>query len=244
MNVAIVIPARYASTRLTGKPLADIAGKPMIQWVYERAKMVDIAEEVLVASDEQSIIDMVEGFGGKAVMTSKGHTSGTDRVAEVAEALDADIVVNLQGDEPFIEPKAISDVINPVITGRDILMCTLKKRLEDSSKPPDPNIVKVVTDKDGFALYFSRCPVPCTRNEAAVTAAHYKHIGLYAYERNFLLTIAGMDPTPLELLEGLEQLRVLENGYRIKVVETECDSMSVDTPEDLERARKIGVMYG
>jgi len=255
MRTVAIIPARYASTRLEGKPLMDIGGKPMVQWVYERAKQTSLVDDVLVATDHREIMARVEGFGGKVAFTSPYHRSGTERVAEVAEGLDADIIVNLQGDEPLIEPAMIDEAIRPLLSDRRIAMGTLKTRIINQEELNNPNIVKVVTDKDGFALYFSRLPIPYVRDSeqwsvvsgqkphAPCPMPHapifFKHIGLYVYQKGFLLELARMKPTPLEKTEGLEQLRVLENGYRIKVVETAHQSIGVDTMEDLERVREV-----
>lgn len=240
MTVAAFIPARYASTRLNGKPLADIGGKPMIQWVYERAVRSRLIEEVAVATDDDRIFKTVESFGGRAVMTSPLHKSGTDRTWEAASRFGADIIVNIQGDEPLIEPEVIDEAIRPMLDDPAISVCTLKTRIKEEEEYLNPNAVKVVTGRDGFALYFSRRPIPHMKvpyHEAAAPA--YKHIGLYVYRKEFLEVFSRLEPTPLEVSESLEQLRALENGYRIKVVETSYNPVSVDTPEDLERVREI-----
>lgn len=253
MRTVVIIPARYASTRLEGKPLADIGGKPMVQWVYERASQTSLVDDVMVATDHREIMDRVKGFGGKVVFTSPYHRSGTERVAEVAEGLGIDIIVNLQGDEPLIEPAMIDEAIRPLLDDSTIPISTLKTRITDEKEVTDPNVVKVVTDKNDFALYFSRLPIPYVRDRGQGSGRsfnpnprplipghiHYKHIGLYVYRRDFLLKFARIKPTPLEEAEGLEQLRALENGYRIKVVETAHQSIGVDTIEDLERVREI-----
>lgn len=237
MNVICVIPARYASTRLPGKPLAEIAGKPMIQYVYDQAMQARLPSSVWVATDDQRVYDAVQAFGGHAVMTSCEHCTGTDRLAEVARRNNADIIVNVQGDEPLIAPEVIDLAIEPFYQQPELVMTTLKTRLteEDFSNPA---VVKVVTDKQGYALYFSRSLIPYPRN-AGGDFAVYKHIGLYAYRKEFLLQYASMPQTPLEQAESLEQLRVLENGYRILVLETDYQCIGVDTPEDLERVREI-----
>ncbi len=239
MIVAAFIPARYGSTRLEGKPLADINGKPMVQWVYERAKEARLVSEAAVATDDERIFNAVRSFGGRAVMTSPFHRSGTDRIAEAVKGTKADIVVNIQGDEPLIDPKSIDDAIRPLLDDPGIQLCTLKTRITDEEEYRDPNSVKVVTDKDGFALYFSRSPIPYNKKPFKEAAPAYKHIGLYVYRREFLLKLSELNPTPLEEAEGLEQLRALENGFRIRVVETSYNPISVDTPEDLERVRAI-----
>jgi len=254
MNVIAIIPARYGSTRLDGKPLLDIAGKPMVQWVYERAKKAKLIRDVLVATDDKRVMSAVERFGGKAVMTSSSHRSGTDRIAEAAGSLNADVIVNVQGDEPLIEPEMIDEAIKPLLAESSLLISTLKTRIANEEELKDPNVVKVVTDREGFAIYFSRLPIPYVREQMQEarskmqessafslqpSASHYKHIGLYVYRKDFLLKFAKMKPTPLEDAEKLEQLRVLENGYKIKVVETKYNSVGVDTQEDLEKVRKI-----
>lgn len=246
MHVVVIIPARYASTRLNGKPLLHIAGKPMIQWVYERAKKAKLTNDVIAATDDKRVFDAVRYFGGKAVMTSPEHRTGTDRIAEAADGLNADIIVNVQGDEPLIEPEMIDEAIRPLTNDPEIVAATLKTKIRDEAELNNPNVVKVVTDKNDFALYFSRLPIPYVRNSEQWPVAsgqkksiHYKHIGLYVYRKYFLLKFAKMQPTSLEEAEKLEQLRVLENGYKIKVVETEHDSIGVDTEEDMERVRKI-----
>lgn len=240
MKVVAFIPARYGSTRLNGKPLVNICGKPMVQWVCEKARAARLVNDVTVATDDERIMRAVRDFGGKAVMTSPAHTSGTDRVAEAVRGTHADIIVNVQGDEPLIEPRLIDQAVSPMLDDPDLKLCTLKTRIRDEEEYRNPNAVKVVTDKDGFALYFSRSPLPHYRtpfNEAAHPA--YKHIGLYVYRRDFLVEFSSLKPTPLEQSEHLEQLRALENGFRIKVVETDYNPVSVDTPEDLERVRAL-----
>ena len=229
------IPARFDSTRLPGKPLKDICGKPMIRWVYERAGQASLLSGVAVATDDCRVFDAVTSFGGSVVMTSTEHTSGTDRVAEAAGGTKAEIVVNVQGDEPLIEPEMIDAVLRPLIDDPALLMSTLKTPVASTADLTDPNVVKVVTDKEGFALYFSRSAVP----SGAAGGGAVKHIGLYAYRREFLIEFSKMAPTALEKSEKLEQLRVLENGYRIMVVETPFNPLAVDTEEDLEKVRRI-----
>ncbi|MBI5588825.1 MAG: 3-deoxy-manno-octulosonate cytidylyltransferase [Deltaproteobacteria bacterium] len=243
MKVVAFIPARFGSTRLNGKPLANICGKPMVQWVYEKARAARLINDVTVATDDERILRAVKDFGGKAVMTSPAHSSGTDRIAEAARGAHADIVVNIQGDEPLIEPGLIDRAVAPMLDDPGLLSCTLKTRIKDEDEYRNPNAVKVVTDRDGYALYFSRSPLPHYKtpfNEAKLPA--YKHIGLYVYRRDFLIEFAALKPSPLEEAESLEQLRALENGFRIKVVETDYNPVSVDTPEDLEKVR--GLMKG
>jgi 3-deoxy-manno-octulosonate cytidylyltransferase (CMP-KDO synthetase) len=246
MNVIAIIPARYGSTRLDGKPLLDIGGKPMVRWVYERAKKAKLVRDVMVATDDKRVMSAVERFGGKAVMTSSSHRSGTDRIAEAAGSLNADVIVNVQGDEPLIEPEMIDEAIKPLLAESSLLISTLKTKIANEEELKDPNVVKVVTDREGFALYFSRYPIPYVRDSSEfgvrsseLKTTYYKHIGLYVYRKDFLLKFAKMKPTPLEEAEKLEQLRVLENGYKIKVVQTKYNSIGVDTKEDLEKVRKL-----
>lgn len=237
MNVLCVIPARYASTRLPGKPLKDIAGKPMICRVYERAAKASRVVAAIVATDDSRIYDAVLQHGGKAVMTRKDHPTGTDRLAEVAEKYqDVDLIINVQGDEPLIEPKLIDELAAAFDGDADLQMATVCTEITDESEQQNPNNVKVVMDKQGYALYFSRSLLPYPRHEGTPV---YKHIGIYAYKRDFLLAYAKMAETPLEHAESLEQLRALENGYRIKVIKTPYRFVGVDTAEDLEKVNAI-----
>lgn len=240
MKIAAFIPARYSSTRLEGKPLALIAGKPMVQWVYERARAAKLPADVSVATDDERIFRAVESFGGRVVMTSSAHRSGTDRIAEAAAGTDADIIVNVQGDEPLLEPELIDAAVRPMLDDPGLQLSTLKTRITHAEEYHNPNAVKVVTDRDGFALYFSRSPLPYAKTPFDdMPAPAYKHIGLYVYRKDFLLKFSKLKPTPLEESESLEQLRALENGYRIKVVEVSYNPVSVDTLEDLEKVREI-----
>ncbi|UZD42952.1 3-deoxy-manno-octulosonate cytidylyltransferase [Selenomonas sputigena] len=237
MRTLCVIPARYASTRLPGKPLADICGKPMICRVLERASRAQKPEKVIVATDDERIYDAVRAEGGEAILTRADHPTGTDRLAEVAEAYpEVDLIVNVQGDEPLIEPSVIDDLIAPFEMDENLPMATVMVRMDDAAEQLNPNNVKVIVDKLGYALYFSRSLVPYPR---AVAGPVYKHIGIYAYRRDFLLRYARLEPTPLERAESLEQLRALENGYGIRVLETDCRFVGVDTPEDLALVNKI-----
>lgn len=237
MRTLCVIPARYASTRLPGKPLADICGKPMICRVLERASRAQKPEKVIVATDDERIYNAVRAEGGEALLTRADHPTGTDRLAEVAEAYtEVDLIVNVQGDEPLIEPSVIDDLIAPFEMEENLPMATVMVRMEDAAEQLNPNNVKVVVDKLGYALYFSRSLVPYPR---AAAGPVYKHIGIYAYRRDFLLRYARLEPTPLEKAESLEQLRALENGYGIRVLETDCRFVGVDTPEDLALVNKI-----
>lgn len=241
MAVVAIIPVRYASTRLPGKPLALIGGKPMIQHVYENTCKTPGLNRVIVATDDARIVKMVSDFGGEAVLTSKKHPSGTDRLAEVARKLKAEWVVNVQGDLPFVRPQTILDTLRPLTRDRSIPMGTARTPIFHRKEWLNPNVVKVVTDARGFALYFSRAPIPHIRepqtgNGKGQKLWGYRHVGVYVYRREFLLKFSRMRPTLLERTEGLEQLRALSNGYRIRVADVDEPSVEVDTPEDLERA--------
>ncbi len=230
-----IIPARYASTRLPGKPLADINGKPMIQWVYENSKRANL-DRIIVATDDERVQNAVKNFGGEVVMTSKDHLNGSSRLAEVADKIEADIIVNIQGDEPCISPAVIDRVLE-AFEDRKCLMGTLKTKIINKNEIDNPNCVKVITDINNDALYFSRSSIPYNRDGLEIN--YYKHLGIYAYKKDFLLDYVKMKPTQLELSESLEQLRVLEKGYKIKVLETKEKLVGVDTLEDLERVREI-----
>ena len=237
MKAICIIPARYSSTRLPGKPLKDICGKPMICRVYERAKLANSVDEVIVATDDERIFNAVESNHGRAMMTRADHKTGTDRLAEVAEKFpDAEVIVNVQGDEPLIEGKLIDELIAQ-FDDVNLQMATVAVELTDDAEIKNPNNVKVVIDKNNNALYFSRSPIPYPRNIGKSKV--YKHIGIYAYRRNFLLNFAQMTPTPLEETESLEQLRALENGYKIRVIKSDCKFIGVDTEEDLKLVNEI-----
>ena len=241
-KVVGMIPARYGSTRLPGKALEPIAGKPMIQRVYEQCIKAESLDLLCVATDDERIKEVVDGIGGTAIMTSPDHPSGTDRLAEAVASIEADIVVNIQGDQPFFDPQMIDEAVPPLLEDETLVMSTLMYPIEREEDLQDPSVVKVVCDRGGFALYFSRSLMPYPRND--VPHKVYEHIGLYVYTRDFLLTLAKLPPTTLEQVESLEQLRVLEHGYPIRVVETEVQDnafsgFSVDTPEDLERAEAM-----
>jgi len=238
-EAVIVIPARYGSTRFPGKPLAELWGKPLIEHVYRRARQSRLCTRVIVATDDARIAGAARGFGAEVAVTRSDHASGTDRVAEVAEQLEADLVVNVQGDEPLVDPGAIDAAVEPLAKDPSIPMGTLCTPLEEVADLANPNVVKVVMDGEGFALYFSRLPIPFVRDSGA-GVARYRHIGLYVYRREFLLALAKMAPTPLERAEKLEQLRVLERGGRIRVVVVPQASPGIDTPEDLARVEKMG----
>jgi 3-deoxy-manno-octulosonate cytidylyltransferase (CMP-KDO synthetase) len=237
-RVVVIIPARYESTRLPGKPLADLNGQPMIQRVYDRAARVRDVERVLVATDDERIRAAVAGFGGDVVMTSAAHRTGTDRIAEVAQHLDADIIVNVQGDLPLLDPAMVDAAVTPLRDDAGLPMATIKTAIRTREERDNPNVVKVVTDRDGYALYFSRHALPYHRDGDGGGGLGYKHIGLYVYRRDFLLSLAQLAPTPLEQAEQLEQLRVLEWGFRIRVAEVDAASIEVDTARDLQRARE------
>jgi len=236
MKSAIIIPARFQSSRFEGKPLALINDKPMIQHVYERCSRSTCTDTIVVATDDERIKDAVESFGGKVIMTATVHNSGTDRLAEAAELLklsSEDIVINVQGDQPLINPKSLDQVIEPFNLDRSIEMTTLAFRIIDPREKINPKDVKVVFDKNGEALYFSRAPIPFGRDKTADDM--YKHLGVYAYKRSFLETFNKLPQGILENIEKLEQLRVLENGMRIRIVVTEFDSPEVDIPDDIQR---------
>ena len=247
-KISAVIPARYGSTRFEGKPLADILGKPMIQYVYEGVCQSKLIDEVIVATDDERISEVVKSFGGKAVMTSPTHFTGTDRVAEVAKKLKSEIIVNVQGDEPLIKGDIIDNAIRPLLTDDTLQLSTLMTRIEEVRDWLNPHIVKVVADQKNFALYFSRSPIPFPRDlqigrlesnpfgtNRPLPKRVFKHIGVYVFRRKFLLQFSKMKPTPLEKLEKLEQLRALENGHRIKVTPVDYEPLCVDTPEDIQK---------
>lgn len=260
MKAVGVIPARYASSRFPGKPLAALCGRPLVHHVYERARRSKTLARVVVATDDLRIRDAVAAFGGEVQLTAAHHPSGTDRVAEVAASLSSELVVNIQGDEPLIEPAMIDEAVAPFFVEPDLVMGTVCRRLEAEDECHSPHVVKVVRDCRGFALYFSRAPIPYHRGPRTEVRGPrsgvegeggaqpsvlsppklwYKHIGLYVYRRDFLLELARLAPTPLEETEQLEQLRALEYGYPIRVVETKYDSIGVDTPEDLARIERM-----
>jgi 3-deoxy-manno-octulosonate cytidylyltransferase (CMP-KDO synthetase) len=248
MAVTAIIPARYGSTRLPGKPLANIGGKPMIQHVYESTARAREVDRVIVATDDRRVEDAVRGFGGEVMMTAKDHASGTDRLAEVAKKIQADLLVNVQGDLPFIQSDTITRVVKPLRRNRSIPMGTACTAIFEKAEWQNQNVVKVVTDAKGFALYFSRAPIPFMRNDISQAAGSvpgaeakvwgYRHLGLYVYRRDFLLKFARLRPTLLERTESLEQLRALVHGYRIFVAQVDERSVEVDTPSDLVKAER------
>ena len=245
-KILAVIPARWASVRFPGKPLTDIHGKPMVQWVSEQAQKARLVTEVVIATDDKRIYDVVLGFGGKVVMTSPNHQSGTDRVAEVARNIECDIIVNIQGDEPLIPPDNIDLVIKPLLDSDELVVSTLMTAISSSSEFLDPDICKVVVDDAGCALYFTRAPIPYNRDFDCMDSQvgckqkvlGHKHIGIYAYKKSFLLNFSNMKTSRLETIEKLEQLRILENRYSIKVIETKQNSIGVDRPGDIEKIIK------
>ncbi|HUW62617.1 MAG TPA: 3-deoxy-manno-octulosonate cytidylyltransferase [Candidatus Bathyarchaeia archaeon] len=241
-RVVGLIPARYGSTRLPGKPLKPIRGKPMIQRVYEQCAGCRMLDSVWVVTDDARIVEAVEAFGGKAVMTRADHPSGTDRLAEAVKSISADVIVNIQGDQPFIDPVMIEEAVRPVLEDEAVELCTLMYPIARERDLADPGVVKVVVDLKGNALYFSRSLIPYARNQTGQRV--FEHVGTYVYRRETLLRIAQLPPTPLEQTESLEQLRWLEHAYRIRVVESQCADrdfagFSVDTEEDLERAEQM-----
>lgn len=238
-----VIPARFASTRLMGKPLADIGGRPMLQHTWENAKKSRLLQDVVIAVDDEKVAQVARGFGAKVYITPKNVATGTDRIAIVAKQIpDAHIIVNIQGDEPFIKGRMIDQAIEPLLFDPSVNVSTLCKKIETVEELKAVSIPKVVFDYNNFAMYFSRSPIPFVRGartnmDRVQKCDMYKHIGLYVYTRESLLTFTQLSPTDLEQAEQLEQLRMLENGMKIKVVVTEYENLAVDTPEDLERAR-------
>lgn len=236
-SVLAVIPARYESTRLPGKPLVDLAGRPMIEHVYRRAAAAALVDAVVVATDDERIADAVERFGGTAVMTAATHRSGTDRLAEIAAEVPCRLLVNVQGDEPLLDPAVIDAVVAPMLQDESLAMATAARPAGSLDELHSPHAVKVVCDERGRALYFSRAPIPHGRDQSALAEARV-HVGLYVYRRDVLLTLAGLPPGRLEQLEALEQLRALEHGIGIHVVPTDYQSCEVNTADDLVRVRR------
>jgi len=239
-KVVVVIPARYGSTRLPGKPLVMLAGKPMIQRVYERAKMAQRVDRVVVATDDERILKAVEGFGGEARMTREDHRTGTERVAEVAAHVPGEVFVNVQGDEPLLDPAAVDTAVNALLEEPAAQVATVATQVRAAADIMDPNVVKTVLDFDDNALYFSRAPLPWVRDTSTkMVVRHLKHLGLYVFQRDALLEYPTLPQGELERIEQLEQLRWLENGWKIRVAEVEHDALSVDVPEDVERVEKL-----
>lgn len=244
MEVVALIPARYGSTRFPGKPLALLRGKPMIQHVYQQTCQVPGVDRVMVATDDERIAVAVRAVGGQVAMTRADHPTGTDRLAEVAAGLRADLIVNVQGDLPFFPPAMVGDAVSALEHSPTAAMATVRTPIHSREEWHNPNVVKVVTDRDGFAVYFSRSPIPFYRQPPSPDQVPdqiwgYRHIGLYVYRRDFLLTFSRLAPTPLEEAEKLEQLRAVEWGYKIRVTETERPTVEVDTPLDLRRAEEM-----
>ena len=239
MKITAVIPARYGSSRLAGKPLKEICGKPMIQHVYERVLKATLVQDVIVATDDERIVAAVEAFGGRAKMTSLDHKSGTDRVAEVMSVETADIVANVQGDEPLIDPRMIDEAIQPLVDDPSLLAATLCTPIINEEDYNNPNVVKTVKDLQDNALFFSRSLIPYPRNHDGFQP--FEHIGIYVFRYDFLMKFVSLPQTPLEKVESLEQLRILENGYRLRVTTTQYpyNAVSVDTQEDLDAVRVI-----
>jgi 3-deoxy-manno-octulosonate cytidylyltransferase (CMP-KDO synthetase) len=245
MKIIGIIPARFSSSRLAGKPLVDLCGKSMIERTYTGSQASKLLESVIVATDDERIYQEVKRFNGDVEMTSLDHQSGTDRIAEVAQKrgfADDDVIVNIQGDQPLIAASTIDSLIRPLTQDKSLVMSTMSYRITDPEEIDNPSIVKLITDLSGMALYFSRYAIPYVRDNQGIEllkVPYYKHLGLYAYRKKFLMEFSGLRKSYLEQNEKLEQLRVLENGYGIKVVESEIDSLEVDTPEDVEKVRQI-----
>ena len=237
LKTAALIPARFASSRFPGKALAEIMGKAMIVRVYQAVEKCKMIDQVYVATDDLRIKNKVEAEGGRVIMTSAQHQSGTDRIAEAAAEIEADLIVNIQGDEPLIKAESIARALEPFREESELKMSTLKRKIT-AAEAENPDLVKVITDKNDYAIYFSRSPIPFYRDAAPDEQSYYQHIGLYVYRRNFLLKYAAMERTPLERAESLEQLRALENGFKIKVLETDARLIGVDRREDIELVEK------
>jgi len=240
LKIVVVIPARYASTRLPGKPLVSLAGKPMIQHVYERAQRAQTVQRVIVATDDPRIVEAVKGFGGQAVMTRSDHRTGTERVAEVAAREAGDFFVNVQGDEPLIDPVSIDTAVAALLEEPPAAIATVATPVRHTGDIMDPNVVKTVLDFEGNALYFSRAPIPWLRDtQSKVSVRYWKHLGLYVVQRDALLEYPTLPMGELERVEQLEQLRWLENGWRIRVAEVAHDAVSVDVLDDVARVEKL-----
>ena len=244
MKAVGVLPARFASTRLPGKVLVKIAGKPMLERVWLRVKAAKGLSDVIIACDEPHVLEAAKAFGAKAVLTRKDHPSGSDRVAEAAAATDADIIVNIQADEPLIDPLLIDDLVRSLKTDKGCVLATPIKRITSIEEFRNPNVVKVVVDKNGCALYFSRAPIPFKRDGTPDVSHYFKHLGIYAYRREFLFEYCRWPKSFLEQEECLEQLRVLEAGYKIKTVETTMETIGVDTPEDIVKVETYMKAHG
>ena len=240
MEAIGVIPARYGATRFEGKLLKDLCGKPVIQHVYERAKKAKLLDDLVIAADDDRIVEAVKGFGGKVIFTSKSHSTGTDRLTEVVNQIDVRVVVNIQGDEPLINPLLIDDLVRAMQDKDDkVVMATAVKKSRSLEEFKSPDVVKAIVDQDNFALYFSRQPIPSLLKPGPDAGYFYKHVGIYAYLKDFLFTFKKLPKSYLERNERLEQLRALEAGYRVKAIETKFETVGVDTPADLELAREL-----
>ncbi len=240
MKVLGVIPARWASTRFEGKMLALLEGRPLIEHVWRQAKKSQVLEDVLIACDDQRILKVAKSFGANAVMTAQDHESGTDRIAEAVAKINVDVIVNVQGDEPLIDPQVIDGLAKVLLKDSQLVMATVIKRIENENDLNNPNVVKALVDCAQNALYFSRSAIPYNRgNKSFKECVYYKHIGLYAYRKDFLIGFKNLPFSKLEVTEKLEQLRVLDAGYKIRTIETHHESIGVDTPEDLERVRHL-----
>lgn len=241
MEAIGVIPARWGSTRFEGKVLAPILGKPMIQYVWEQAKQAKSLDDLIIAADDERVMKVAQEFGGKVVFTARGHSTGTDRLTEIVNPLDVKFVVNIQADEPLLEPRMVDDLVYALKRDSNVSMATVIKKITNEDDITNPNVVKVVVDKNGGALYFSRLPIPYIRDDKGKKKIdlYYKHIGMYAYTKDFLFTYTNLPHSKLEEAEKLEQLRALEHGYKIKTVETKYETIGVDTPEDLETVKRI-----
>lgn len=239
MEAIGIIPARYQSKRFEGKVLADIFGKPMLEHVWERAREAMLLDDLIIACDDERIQKVALEFGAKVVLTSKDHLSGTDRLVEVVNPIDVKIVVNIQADEPLIHPMMIDSIVDVLLKDESISMATLMKRIDDPDEIDNPNIVKIVVDRNNFALYFSRSRIPHRASDSEVKEpVYFKHIGIYGYTKDFLFTYKNIPTSNLEKIEKLEQLRVLEEGFKIKVIETRSETIGVDTPQDLQRVKE------
>src|SRR5437868_1255381 len=239
-KVVVVIPARYGATRLPGKPLVSLAGKSMIQRVFERAKLAKTPSQVIVATDDERIVQAVQAFGGEARMTRADHRTGTERVAEVAAHVDGDIFVNVQGDEPLLDPAAVDTAVNALLEDPPAAVATVATTIKTPADIMDPNVVKTVLDFDGNALYFSRAPIPWVRDKAGhIVVRHWKHLGLYVFQRDALLDYATLPQGDLVRIEQLEQLCWMVNGVKIRVAEVEHDAVSVDVPEDIAKVESL-----
>jgi 3-deoxy-manno-octulosonate cytidylyltransferase (CMP-KDO synthetase) len=250
IDVIGVIPARYASTRLPVKLLQNLCGKSILRWTWESASGARLLDKLIIACDHPEIEKEARKIGAEAVITSDKHTSGTDRIAEAIRDIDAKLVINIQADEPLIHPSVIDSLVQEMLAAKDLPMATVKKKIEEKSQINNPNIVKVICDKLDFAIYFSRLPIPYRRdknkndNFETFTGTYYKHLGIYAYSKDFLYTFKNLPVSQLEKAEKLEQLRALEAGYKIKVIETHFDSFGIDTSDDLYEAEKVLMQKG